>query len=360
MKSSNKYNRRSFLKYSLSLAAGGSAIALLTPQLRIGERLLYLLNSPDVKPVKDMIASMGTFVSIAIYDHRDLECGPIMEQALEEFRAVNRLMSTFNSNSLISLVNRNAGIESVSVDSRIYEVVTAAKKMGEKSKGIFDPTILPLLKAYGFRDKNPHLPDEKTLEKVLSLVDYNKIHLNKEKNEIGLETAGSEIDLGGIAKGYAVDRAVEVLRFHGVRKAVVNAGGDIYALGSPKEDEGWLIGIQHPFYSDRLAAKVRVSNQAIATSGNYENFITVREDKLGHLLDPFSGMPADLMLSATITAPTAMEADAFATTLFLMEKEEGLAFIGKEPDAEGIIIAGHSGKNPEFKTTEHFPDWEIL
>jgi len=360
MLSQKNYDRRKFLKYSLSVAAGGFTLALLHPQLRIGKRLLYFIAPPDEKPYKKTIISMGTFITISVYDQKKKDYQPIVEQAFNELRTVDILMSTFNEKSEISRVNRYAGFESLEVDPRVCEVVEAAKTMGEKSNGIFDLTILPLLKSYGFRDNHPRIPDPEIMEKVLSLVDYRQVFVDIENHLIGLQSSGAEIDLGGIAKGYAVDRAANILRSYGIQKAIINAGGDIFTLGTPRDNNGWLIGVQHPLYPEKVAATVRLKNQAIATSGNYENYITVESKQCGHLLDPITGHPTNPVLSATIVAPSAMEADALSTTAFLMGEENGSRFIQHNINAEGVFITKKSNREIEFVNTDNFPQYKVV
>jgi len=355
-----KCDRRKFLKYSLSVAAGGTTLALLSPQLRLGERLLYLLAPPDEKPVKKTIISMGTFITVSVYDKKEEDYNHIIERAFDEFRSVDNLMSTFKEESDVSRINRYGGINRLKVDPMVCEVVETAKTIGDRSSGIFDFTILPLLRAYGFRDNHPRTPEPEVLEEALSLVDYRKVSVDKENNVIGLETTGSQIDLGGIAKGYAVDRAANILRSHGVQKAVINAGGDIFAIGAPDEKEGWLIGIQHPLYPEKIAATVLINDQAIATSGNYENYIVVDDKQYGHLFDPRTGNPSNPVLSATIVAPSAMDADALSTSAFLMGQDNGSRFTQNQECAEGIFITKKSDRKIDFKTTDNFPKFEVV
>lgn len=191
---------------------------------------------------------MGTFVTISMSDRDARDYLPVVGQALDEFRIVDRLMSTFKPDSDVARVNRCAGDRSMEVDSRVCDVVAAAIQMGDMSGGIFDMTILPLLKAYGFRDDSPRRPDPRELADARSVIGYRQVFVDRQRSEIGIESRRAQIDVRGIAKGYAVDRAADVLRSHGIRRAVIDAGGDIFALGTPAEGDGWAIGIQHPLY----------------------------------------------------------------------------------------------------------------
>ncbi|MBN1547228.1 MAG: FAD:protein FMN transferase [Syntrophaceae bacterium] len=352
----NQFNRRDFIKYSLSFAVGGATVAALNPYLQIGDRILGLLNPGLDKPFKKSFLSMGSFVDIAIYDHNVKHLPAIMEKAEAEIFAVDRLMSSFSEKSDLARINRAAGNDSVTVDARLCEVMAAAQEMGQRTSGVFDPTVLPLLKLYGLRDNHPRIPDARSLESTLALVDYRQIDVNKAKNRIGLIKQGAAADVGGIAVGYAVDRVVAVLKANGVERAVVNAGGEIYALGKPKGQEGWQIGIQHPHIPNRLAGKVVIADKAISTSGNYEFKAQSENRNLGHLLDPHTGAMPDPMLSATIIAETTMEADALSTTAFLMGTKKASSFIATQKHVGAAFILAGSGREIETVKAGCFPE----
>jgi thiamine biosynthesis lipoprotein len=309
---------------------------------------------------------MGTFVSIAVHDRGGDRLAEAVEQAFDEVRAVDALMSTFRPDSQISRLNRAAGREPMAVDPRVAEVLRAARHTGEQSGGVFDVTVLPLLRAFGLRqalrdetDKDsrgsrpgraPHRPTPEALLSALGQVDYRTIAVDTASNSAGLAHSGTTIDLGGIAKGYAVDRAAEVLRARGVRQAVINAGGDLRVLGAPGHGHGggWRVGIADPLQPSGILATLEVRDQAIATSGNYEQFVEVDDERFGHLIDPRSGRPAEAMLSATVVAATAMQADAASTTAFLMGPELGAHHILEMSGADFVFV-GCAGR---FRASE--------
>ena len=355
MLSNKRYDRRDFFKYSLAAVAGGSALVLLLPKARLGERILSLVTSGDEKPYKKTVIAMGTFVTISVYDTKKEDHPFIVNRAFDEIHLVEELMSSFTTDSDVTLINRRADNDAVQVSPMVCEVVSAAHSVSERSSGAFDITVLPLLRVFGFRGNNPHIPGEKELETARRLVNYRNVFVHTANNTIGLKTAGQQIDLGGIGKGYAVDRAVNVLKSHGIERAIINAGGDIYALGAPKNDEGWKIGIQHPYFPEKMAGTVYIKNQAIATSGNYENYYIINGERYGHLFDPHTGKPANPILSATVTAPTAMEADALATASFLMGNKEGQPFIERQQQTSALFITPEPLRSIQFKTTNNFP-----
>lgn len=349
--------RRVFLRLLASATAGGAAVSLLQGRPSWPRRLARLLEPPEGGLHRRTMLAMGTFVTISVPDEDACRVLPAIERAFEEFRCVDALMSTFDPASQLASVNRRAGERSVRVDARVCEVVAAAVQMGERSGGIFDVTVLPLLRSYGFRDGPSRVPRPEELAEVLSTVDYRRVFVDRRTCEIGIESRHAGIDLGGIAKGYAVDRAAEALRASGVEKAVIDAGGDIFALGAPAGRSGWSIGIQHPLHRDRLAARVCIRDQAVATSGNYENHVTVGQERYGHLIDPRNGRPSAPVLSATVVGATALVADAWSTTVFLMGPIEGSRFVQEHEQAQCLFLARREKGGVEARATSGFP-WE--
>ncbi|MDR2861607.1 MAG: FAD:protein FMN transferase [Syntrophobacterales bacterium] len=353
-----QFNRRDFLKYSLSFAAGGATVAILNPYLKIGDRIVHLLNPGLEKPFKKAFLSMGTYVDIAIYDQNlKNDAAHILAKAEEEILAIDRLMSSFSKSSDLAKINLASGNDHAIVDGRLCEVFQGAKEISQATGGVFDPTILPLLKLYGLRDNHPVMPDRKALETTLALIDYRQISIDRDTRRIGLTKRGAAADLGAIAKGYAVDRAVAALREHGVEKAVVNAGGEIYALGTPKNQEGWEIGIQHPTQPQKLAGRIVVADKAVSTSGNYEWRVQNQDTdkKFGHLIDASTGEMAEPMLSATIVANSTMMADALSTAVFLMGHKGAEKFIASQKDVGGALILPRGKADIDVIQTGAFP-----
>jgi thiamine biosynthesis lipoprotein len=214
------------------------------------------------------------------------------------------------------------------------------------------------LKLYGLRDNKLVVPNRKALDATLALIDYRQINIDPEMNRIGLSKKGSAADLGGIAKGYAVDRAIAMLKNHGVERAVVNAGGEIYALGAPRDQAGWEIGIQHPARPQTLAGRITVTNRAVSTSGNYEWRWAHRQDvkkNFGHLVDATTGHMTEPVLSATIIADSTMKADALSTAVFLMGREKAEKFIASQKDVGGALILPQGKTDIDIIRAGSFP-----
>jgi len=285
---------------------------------------------------------MGTLVEIVVY-HDPLKFSrgrieQVIEQAFKEIERIDDLMSVYKADSQISAINNLSGRGFVKVEQDLIRVVEEAIRIGQLSRGAFDITIGPLLQLWGFTDRHGHWPSASQVKEVLSLIDYRNILIDRSNRRIKLRLPGMALDLGGIAKGYAVDWAIRVLREHGIERALVNAGGDLFALGHPAGKDGWHIGIRDPFLPDKIAGILEIVDQAVATSGNYENFLVYKGKKYSHILDPRSGYPVQGIASVTILAKTTMEADALATAVTVLGVEEGMELIDRLPQTEGIIV----------------------
>jgi len=290
---------------------------------------------------------MGTMVEITVFrdtsSPKEIKAGREPEEEAIElaFQAISRvdgLMSNYKADSQLSLINQQAGRDYVRVAPEVLKVINMAIGIAELSGGAFDITVAPLVQLWGFHKKSGHMPPEEEIHKFLPLVNYKNILIDQEKNRVKLKLPGMAIDLGGIAKGYAVDRAIEVLKNNGIQRALVNAGGDLFALGHPPTRKFWHLGIRHPFVPDRVVSTLQVRDQAVATSGNYENFFVLNGKRYSHILDPKTGQPIQGIASVTVLAKTALEADALATTVAVLGPQKGMDLLNSQPDTEGIII----------------------
>jgi thiamine biosynthesis lipoprotein len=294
---------------------------------------------------------MGTIVEITVI-RDDSSPSRIPEEeiiglAFQEISRIDKLMSTYKENSQISLINQQAGIDYVTVEPDVLKVIKMAKAASMLSGGAFDITAAPLVQLWGFHTKKGHMPPEEEIKNCLPLVDYKYILVDQENNRVKLKLPGMAMDLGGIAKGYAVDKAIEILKNNGIHRALVNAGGDLYGLGYPPAKNFWHIGIRHPFIPGGIISTLKIKDQAIATSGNYENFFELNGKRYSHILDPRTGQPIQGVASVTVLAKTAMEADAFGTAVAVLGPQKGLELLNSRPDIEGIIILDDP-KKPDY------------
>lgn len=297
--------------------------------------------------------AMGTFVQI-------VATGPGAEEAAEaalaEVKRLDRLFDRFDPASPVAKVNAAAGRGKVGVPPEVAEAVELALFIARQTGGAFDPTVGPLVDVWGFgesfeRARPSRPPEPGAIEAARRLVGYTDVEVDQQgaTTRVGLAREGMVLDLGGIAQGYAADRAIRVLRERGVRHALVDVGGEVAALGSRPTSgrdvagpqEGWRVGIQHPRDGRRLLATLRLVDRAAATSGDYERYFEYGGKRFCHLINPLTGYPARGLVAATVLHPSAAVADALATAVMVLGPEQGEALIRRWPDAEAILVDEH-------------------
>jgi thiamine biosynthesis lipoprotein len=262
---------------------------------------------------------MGTTVETTARSSDLNLCKKALMSAYEEMQRIENLLSCYKDSSEISAVNRAAGIHPVKVSYETFSMVKRAKSYCNKYKGIFDISIGPLSDLWGFsEDREIILPGDSTIKKLVKLVNYRDIDISESDTTLYLKKKGMSIDLGGIAKGYAIDRGSAVLKSMGITNFILNAGGDIYVSGTKDKNTLWKVGIKHPRKTNDLVGEFNLKDYAVATSGDYERFRIINGKRYHHILDPATGYPGTLSRSSTILAPTAEEADATATYVFLL------------------------------------------
>lgn len=257
--------------------------------------------------------ALGTFIEITSSDER---AGRI---AFQEIERIENLLSKYRPDSDVWLVNKYGKAK---VSQETIFVVNKARQFWQASNGAFDITVEPLMKIWGFQDKQYRIPPREEIEGALKLVGMDKVIVDEKGSRIELVIQGMAIDLGGIAKGYAVDRAVLKLREAGVRDALINAGGDIFCLGK-KFSRAWQIAIKDP-RGKGIVKDLILTDKAIATSGDYEVFFIVDEQRFSHIIDPKTGYPSQSgVVSVSIVADDCLTADALATSIFILGREKG-------------------------------------
>ena len=297
---------------------------------------------------------MGTWAEITVYSQDAESANIAIESALDAMTEIDSLMSTYKQDSEISEINRQAGQNAVSVSSQTFFVVKSAIYYSEISDGAFDITISPLVRIWGFLRKQGRIPSLEEINQKRALVNYKLIGFDSEHKRVKLPKNGMMLDLGGIAKGYAVDQAVEKLRAAKMENVLVNLSGNMYAMGHPKDKKVWRIGIRHPRQKKGLLGVLKLQEQAIATSGDYEKYFIHNGKKYSHLINPRTGYPVSGIASVTIIAQTAMEADALSTTVFVLGPEQGLQLIESKDGAEGMIVQVDEKKKLSFVMSEGF------
>jgi len=312
--------------------------------LLVGLSLFSLLFFPhhsraqvlDERVFRQSRMIMGTSVEITVSQTDSQRAEEATAAAFREVQRMDRLMSHYRQGSEVSQITRHAGEKETAVSPETLEVIERALYFSRLSGGAFDITIGPVFRLWNFREGK--IPEEKSLQENLKKVDYRKIKVDRIKSSVYLEGRGMELDLGAIAKGYAVDRAAAVLRQAGVENFLVSAGGDLTVSGAKGKGMPWSIGIRHPRLPSELLAQLRPVQAAVATSGDYEKFFLKGGERYHHILTPATGLPARECQSVTIMAPSAMDADALATSIFVLGPKEGFALLERLPDVHAIIV----------------------
>jgi thiamine biosynthesis lipoprotein len=315
--------------------------------------VLNACDSVSDQPTRRTQFIMGTLVEITV-SHSDPDIiQAITTQAFDEMQRIEQLMSTYLPDSEISRINRAAGKEAIPVSPEVEEVIREGIYWSEQSSGAFDITVEPLVQLWDFDGEKETIPIESTLRKTASLVNYKDIEIKD--HTVRLKRRGMAINVGGLAKGYAVDRAISVLRGK-VKNGIVNAGGDLFAFGQKNKQTSWNIGLQHPRKPQELLAAFAVNNQAIATSGDYQRYFIKDGIRYHHIFDPKTGRPARLMISATIITTEVMDADALATAVFVMGPEKGIEWIDSIDNVEAMVVLenGSMGYSKNFRKQPQF------
>lgn len=268
--------------------------------------------------------SMGSRAEIIVYGESRSQCIEATNAAFAEFDRIERLMSVFDETSQLSWINQHAYENEVVVDPLILEVIEHAARLHALTEGAFDVTIEPLMRLYGFRDETlvRSFPTDQQICNALDAVGMHNVVFDAQRSTVGVLHPDTRLDFGGIAVGFAIDRAVAVLRSYGITSGLIDHSGDIFALGAPPDDDAWAIGIMDPLDVREAVTTVRIHDQALSTSGNYRHYVELNSLRIGHILDPRRGNAAATMLSGTIIGPTAIDADACATALFVLGVEK--------------------------------------
>jgi thiamine biosynthesis lipoprotein len=280
-------------------------------------------------------AIMGTRVAVELWSENRSEAERAMEAVIAEMRRTDELMSTYKPESQLSQVNAHAHQRPVPVDPDIIEVIERSFDVSRMSGGAFDITYASVGYLYDFRAHQK--PTDAQIAAALPGVDYRKVQVDRDAHTVRFLREGVRIDLGGIAKGYAVDRAIQHLRDLGIRHAMVNAGGDTRLLGD-RRGKPWMVGIRDPRSAGRVVMRVPLADEAISTSGDYERYFEEDGVLYHHILVPATGRSARGVRSATVIGPDATLTDGLSTTLFVLGVERGMQLIARLPGVEAVMV----------------------
>ncbi|MBL7076377.1 MAG: FAD:protein FMN transferase [Kiritimatiellae bacterium] len=277
---------------------------------------------------------MGTSLRLVVIGEDAAELDRAIEAAIAEIQRVEDLMTDWRPSPLTRL-NAQAG-RPATVPRELAAIIGRSIAVCTLTSGAFDPTFASVGTLWDFKAKPPKIPDEPTIQAALAFVGGDRVTVDAAANSVRLP-AGTLLGLGGIAKGYGVDRAMSVLQEHGVQHAMVDAGGDMKLLGL-RHGQPWEVAVKHPRERERALAALKLSNVSIVTSGDYERFTDHEGQRYHHILDPRTGRPATGAMSATVVAPSAELGDALATSLCVLGPVEGLQLIEKQKRVEAVVV----------------------
>lgn len=290
--------------------------------------VILLIGCQNDRLYKETRVAMGTFVEITSA-HKEAA-----DIAFKEIKRVEALLSKYDPESEVSRLNRSGTLEA---SPETFFLVKRSKEFWQASGGAFDITVAPLVDLWGFTDKKYKVPAKEAIENTLKLVGSDKIILREEGNIITFKAAGMKVDLGAIAKGYALDRAKEKLKQAGINSCLLNAGGQISAMGN-KFGRPWKIAVRAP-RANKPAAYLELKDGSVSTSGDYEQFFLKDNARYAHIIDPKTGYPADSgIISVTVSAADGLTADALSTAIFISGREKGAELIRGFPGAEIKIV----------------------
>jgi thiamine biosynthesis lipoprotein len=262
-----------------------------------------------------------------------------IEIGVREIRRIERLLTTFDEDSETRLINRNAGSDPVRVSRETFDLIERSIRISRITQGAFDITYGSVdSRLWNFDTTMQRLPDKETARQLVRLINYRNIILDPVNTTVFLKEKGMRIGFGGIGKGYAAERAKAVMREQGVSSGVVNASGDLTAWGYQPDGNPWTIGIVNPNAAGQIFSMLNVTDMALATSGNYEKYITIDGKRYSHTINPRTGLPVTGIKSVTILCPNAEIADAMATPVMVMGIRAGLDMVNQLKDLEAILI----------------------
>jgi len=302
---------------------------------------------------------MGTLATVTAVGPDGAAARQAVEAGYARLDDVNRLMSDYREDSEVSKLNRLGAGVGIGLSRETFECLRVAAKISAASGGAFDVTCRPLIMLWRAAAKRGTLPTDEELRQVREVVGWEKLEMADEQQAVRKRVAGLEVDLGGIAKGYALDLAAEAMRKAGAQSALIDVGGDVLAVGRQADGNPWRIGVKHPF-REGLIVRLSLVDRAVATSGVQQRFFEIDGKRHSHIIDPRTGWPAAEAPSVTVIARDGITADAWATVFSVLSVAEGKALLAKDgaPDVEVMWITG-SAAEPVIDRSEGFRRYVI-
>lgn len=283
---------------------------------------------------------MGTMFVATAWGRDTITMLRALRAAHDSVRLVDSLMSNYRPESELSRLNAGAGGPAQRVAPQTMHVLLQARRLWRMSGGLFDPTVAPIVAAWGFYGDSGRVPPREELDSLRRLVAFGRVELDSAAGTVRLPVRGMRLDLGGIAKGYALDLARAALRAPVISGGMVDLGGNVLVFGRPPRGRQWVVGIRHPRRDGSIIGTIAIDSGAVATSGDYEHFFRIDGVRYGHLIDPTTGYPRRGVLAATAIGPTGQWSDGLSATLFLAGPARGARIADSLPGTAGIWVTG--------------------
>ncbi|GLB53626.1 FAD:protein FMN transferase [Neptunitalea chrysea] len=281
---------------------------------------------------------MGSRFDITVVANNEEQGKEYIHMAVSEIERIEKLISSWDENSETSLINKNAGIMPVRIDTELFALIERSIGISTLTDGAFDITYAAMDKIWKYDGSMTVMPIDSTIRASVAKVGFKNIVLDKEKGTVFLKLKGMKIGFGAIGKGYAADKAKALLMSKNVSAGIINASGDMNTWGTQVSGKPWNIAITNPMDKNNVFALLPIREEAVVTSGNYEKYVMFNGIRYTHIIDPRTGYPSSGIISATVFAPKAELADALATSVFVMGIDTGLDRINQLPKVECIII----------------------
>ena len=278
---------------------------------------------------------MGTRIYVEIWSDDEAKGASAIDAVMDEMRHIDDSMSTYKDSSEVSKVNALAATQAVPISPELFQLLTTALEYSRITEGAFDITYASVGFMYDFR--RHQRPTEEQIKSALPAINYRHVILDASAQSVHFSQPGVRIDLGGIAKGYAVDCGINILRKLGYTHALVNAGGDSRVIGD-RFGRPWIVGIRHPDNPDEIVTRIPLVDSAFSTSGDYERYFDENGVRYHHIIDPHTGHSASKVRSATILAPTATQTDGLSKTAFVLGPEEAMKIYDQLPDVDAVLV----------------------
>lgn len=299
---------------------------------------LFILSIQAQKIYKQSTQLMGCGFEITVVAASEAESDRFIDMAIAEMQRVEKLISSWDSSSQTSLINRNAGIQVVVVDAELIGLIKRSIALSKLTDGAFDISYASMDRIWRFDGSMKEMPDLVRIKSSVEKVGFENIIVDEENSTVFLKEKGMKIGFGGIGKGYAADKAKELLLNNGIESGIINAAGDMNCWGTQPGGKAWEVAITNPLDKSKTFGILPIHGRAVVTSGDYEKYVEFNGKRYAHIINPKTGYPATGIISVTVFAPKAELADALATSIFVMGIETGLDRVNQLPNIEAIII----------------------